>query len=69
MHSFATPRASSRARVTYAVRSDAAGPIFQRVSEPTPLGKDTFKAKSQRPKGSRRNQTIPGRNLISMQKI
>jgi len=39
VHSFTTllKALASRARVTYAVRSDAASPIFQQVSEPTPL--------------------------------
>src|ERR1700674_3929920 len=39
VHSFTTLLTDlvSRARVTYAVRSDAASPIFQQVPEPTPL--------------------------------
>jgi hypothetical protein len=39
VHSFTTllKALASRARVTYALRSDAASPIFQQVSEPTPL--------------------------------
>ena len=39
VHSFATLIAelASRARVTYAVRSDHASPTFQQVPEPTPL--------------------------------
>jgi hypothetical protein len=28
---------ASRARVTYVVRTDAAGPVFQQIPEPTPL--------------------------------
>ena len=39
VHSFATLIAelASRARVTYAVRSDHTSPTFQQVPEPTPL--------------------------------
>jgi len=39
VHSFTTllQALASRARVTYAVRSDAAGPVFQQIPAPTPL--------------------------------